>query len=207
SVIGGVRLKLKRSATIECTDKTPAHRQAIRFTRQSALIKRKIFARIQFHRYPDVRRPGRHVFNHHIAIEPCHRHWRHIGSNGVTGDETRGQRRDHAASDAGRIRQKFGVKSTLGIERLVRLGHCVVEARASAPEFRSGRILMLRNEICPWSPCKAICPVSALANSGILENLLFATRALKSSLPSTYSKYFTPLIQCSHFSGLTTRRT
>src|SRR5437899_3330020 len=41
----------------------------------------------------------------------------------------------------------------------------------------------------------------------MLRNLLLATRALKSSLPRTYSKYFAPLIQCSHFSGLMTRRT
>src|SRR5258706_7886805 len=70
-----------------------------------------------------------------------------------------------------------------------------------------GRILMFLNETWPWSPCRASMPVSDLANLGILPNLLAATRLLKSSEPSWYSKYLTPLTQCSHFSGLRIRRT
>src|SRR5260370_26029502 len=70
-----------------------------------------------------------------------------------------------------------------------------------------GLILMFRNETWPWSPWRAIEPVLDLAKSGILENLLLATRLLKSSLPRTYSKYFTPLISCTHFSGVISRRT
>ena len=42
-------------------------------------------------------------------------------------------------------------------------------------------------------PDDVIQPLAALAKKGIFANLLFATRALKSSLPRTYSKYFTPL--------------
>src|SRR5436190_15319126 len=56
-----------------------------------------------------------------------------------------------------------------------------------------GRSLMLRKETWPWSPWSARQPRLDFANRGIFENLLFATRALKSSLPSTYSRYFTPL--------------
>ena len=40
-----------------------------------------------------------------------------------------------------------------------------------------GRILMLRKATEPWSPCKAMKPLVALAKKDILANLLFATRA------------------------------
>ena len=46
-----------------------------------------------------------------------------------------------------------------------------------------GRSLMLRNETEPWSPCRAMKPLSDLAKFGMLLNLLLAMRALKSSLP------------------------
>ncbi len=70
-----------------------------------------------------------------------------------------------------------------------------------------GRTLMFRNETWPWSPCKAMYPVLDFAKFGIDPNLLAATRVLKSSLPRTYSKYFTPLISCTHFSGVMRSRT
>src|SRR5882724_8248118 len=70
-----------------------------------------------------------------------------------------------------------------------------------------GRNLILRKETEPWSPWSAMYPTSDFAKFGIAPNLLLATRALKSSLCNLYSKYFTPLISCSHFSGVISRRT
>ena len=56
---------------------------------------------------------------------------------------------------------------------------------------------MLAKHTSPWSPCRAICPTLYLANLGHLANLLLATRRFQSSLPISYSQYFTPFIQCS----------
>lgn len=63
------------------------------------------------------------------------------------------------------------------------------------PYFSSStRILIFRNDTgSPWS-WRQMWPLLAMPKFGILTNLLLATRSFQSSLPLTYSQYFTPSI-------------